>query len=70
MGADIEIDCPNCRQNFLQNVSEITVQGSRSCPVCHEDIRFAGAYIFRILRQLDPPPPLCAPRTRKVRERH
>lgn len=68
MGADIEIDCPHCRRNFSQNVREITVRGSRPCPVCHVDIQFAGPYIFRILRRLDPPRPIDPRRALNARE--
>lgn len=63
MGADIEIDCPHCRRSFVQNVREITVRGTRHCPECHENIQFAGSYIFRILRRLDPPRPIDSRRT-------
>lgn len=68
MGTHLEIDCPHCRQSFKQNVREITVRGSRPCPVCHERIEFAGSYIFRILRQLDPPRSLESRKLRRARE--
>jgi hypothetical protein len=56
-GPSLELECPFCQESFHQVAREITVKGSRTCPLCERRIEFTGSYLFRVLREMEALPP-------------
>ncbi len=53
MGVNLPIECPFCGEVFSQDLREVSLNGSRSCPGCRQEILFTGGFLIKVLRRIE-----------------